>query len=248
MIGMPGFCNTRGSRPAAAGCRAVAGSVARLVVIMACRSTQSFLDLCNSLEEAGAFNGHLCSGEPSEVVRQQAGDEREPLHEGEPIQIPMRSEEQECVPSPTESPSRKVVEEEATEEAQEFGWCEAMEMAWYGAMEQEAQEVEEEVEGAEETREEAQEVQYEEDESEFEPGHSWAVAPPPPPVHYWAVAPDTHGRSTNLPADDVARLRHEQQAAARAKIKWQQRGPAGPEVGGPEHWRGQPYRRGVNGG
>ena len=115
---------------------------------MACRSTQSFLDLCNSLEEAGAFNGHLCSGEPSEVVRQQAGDEREPLHEGEPIQIPMRSEEQECVPSPTESPSRKVVEEEATEEAQEFGWCEAMEMAWYGAMEQEAQEVQEQVEGA----------------------------------------------------------------------------------------------------
>jgi hypothetical protein len=44
------------------------------------------------------------------------------------------------------------------------------------------------------------------------------------------------------------RLQAEEEAARRLGIPWQERGPPGPDSGGPDYWRGQTYRTGSAGG
>ena len=66
--------------------------------------------------------------------------------------------------------------------------------------------------------------------------------------HEWAVAPEARRRSNNLSQADVLRLRQEAAAAKACGIPWQERGPVGPEDGGPTHWRGQQWRSGANNG
>ena len=63
------------------------------------------------------------------------------------------------------------------------------------------------------------------------------------------VAPGTHGRSSNLSKRELARLRYEQVMARAADIPWWERGPGrvGSDRDAP-HWRGQPWREGLNGG
>ena len=41
---------------------------------------------------------------------------------------------------------------------------------------------------------------------------------------------------------DIVELRAEEKAAAERGLSWQERGPPGPEDGGPRRWRGQRYR------
>ena len=43
---------------------------------------------------------------------------------------------------------------------------------------------------------------------------------------------------------DILALKAEKKAAAAHGLSWQERGPPGPEQGGPSVWRGQPYRPG----
>ena len=43
---------------------------------------------------------------------------------------------------------------------------------------------------------------------------------------------------------DIVALRAEEKAATKHGLSWQERGPPGPEQGGPSVWRGQPYRPG----
>ena len=64
--------------------------------------------------------------------------------------------------------------------------------------------------------------------------------------HPWAVAPSTRGRSSNLTADELEALRQEQRVAELCGMKWEERGPDGPDR--PKHWRGQALRKGVDGG
>ena len=45
---------------------------------------------------------------------------------------------------------------------------------------------------------------------------------------------------------DIVALRAEEKVAAKHGLSWQERGPPGPEQGGPSVWRGQPYRPGSN--
>ena len=66
----------------------------------------------------------------------------------------------------------------------------------------------------------------------------------PRPNHEWTVT-TRHGRSADLSAEDVATLRAEQALAERAGLTWQERGPPGPEEGGPGVWRGQNWRAGT---
>ena len=59
------------------------------------------------------------------------------------------------------------------------------------------------------------------------------------------MAPNTRGRSYGLSGEEVAALRREQAVAEMAGMSWYDRGPAaGPDEGGPSHWRGQVYRPG----
>ena len=43
---------------------------------------------------------------------------------------------------------------------------------------------------------------------------------------------------------DVEVLRQEQELAQRSGVRWQDRGPPGPDLEGPETWRGQRWREG----
>ena len=62
----------------------------------------------------------------------------------------------------------------------------------------------------------------------------------------WSVRPNIRGRSSNLPEEEMAGLRHEEALAQQANLSWRERGPDGP--GRPEHWRGQKLRQGKEGG
>jgi len=64
--------------------------------------------------------------------------------------------------------------------------------------------------------------------------------------HPWAVRGTTRGRSSNLSADELERLRMEQRAAEASGMSWQERGPAGSNR--PSCWRGQTLRKGADGG
>lgn len=64
--------------------------------------------------------------------------------------------------------------------------------------------------------------------------------------HPWAVRGATRGRSSNLSADELERLRMEQRAAEASGMSWQERGPAGSNR--PSCWRGQSLRKGADGG
>ena len=64
--------------------------------------------------------------------------------------------------------------------------------------------------------------------------------------HPWRVRPTTAGHSYDLDASEVERLRTEQGMAAHKNIPWKDRGPV-PD-GDTPYWRGQPMRRGINGG
>ena len=65
---------------------------------------------------------------------------------------------------------------------------------------------------------------------------------------HWQQAPNTLGRSSGLTMEAVAILKEEEALARKCYIPWQERGPPGPEEGGPRFWRGQQWREGKNGG
>ena len=66
--------------------------------------------------------------------------------------------------------------------------------------------------------------------------------------HPWAVRPRTRGRSSDLSVSEQLLLQHERVAAAAGGLTWSERGPPGPDEGGPQFWRGQKFREGVGGG
>ena len=62
------------------------------------------------------------------------------------------------------------------------------------------------------------------------------------------MASGTRGRSYGLTQEEVDVHRNERQSAEDAGMGWSERGPPPTWEGGPQHWRGQTYRNGLNGG
>ena len=63
------------------------------------------------------------------------------------------------------------------------------------------------------------------------------------------VAPGTFGRSSHLSKLELARLRYEQVMSQAADVPWCERGPRRTQSHrDAPHWRGQPWREGLNGG
>ena len=63
------------------------------------------------------------------------------------------------------------------------------------------------------------------------------------------VAPGTFGRSSHLSKLELARLRYEQVMSQDAEVPWCERGPRRKQSHrDAPHWRGQPWREGLNGG
>ncbi len=90
-----------------------------------------------------------------------------------------------------------------------------------------------------ETGDTDQEAEEDDDNSDTEQGSDDNEWPHPQP---WAVAPNTLGRSKNLTSSEVDRLWREQAFAKQCGVPWAERGPVGPDEGGPKFWRGQPFQ------
>ena len=67
-----------------------------------------------------------------------------------------------------------------------------------------------------------------------------ALSPSPPPN---PEEPDWVEEEVEQVPDEVHRLRFERAVSERAGLPWAQRGPLGPDQGGPRSWRGQNFRR-----
>ena len=74
-------------------------------------------------------------------------------------------------------------------------------------------------------------------------GHAWETSASS--GHPWEVASATRGRSTGLTLDERHMLKHEEWSARRDGIPWEERGPTAGEAA---YWRGQGWRRGLEGG
>jgi len=64
------------------------------------------------------------------------------------------------------------------------------------------------------------------------------------PTNYKADPYDAD-RNPAISEEDLQELRHEELLARSHHISWQDRGPPGPNQGGPETWRGQRFREGT---
>ena len=59
----------------------------------------------------------------------------------------------------------------------------------------------------------------------------------------WAVPSKRGKRAADLSPEELGALRMERELADKAGLTWQERGPPGPNQGGPDVWRGQKWRK-----